>query len=370
MAPYISHRSTFIIFISINIVSVVCSLYEPIKENPVINNQKKFKYFNYLKAPNQYPNVEKLNVDQYYNAYYNETYRSLPDPKEVESYTVWKRKHNSYCDEEYVSHSHFETTYHIAALGNIINNLRECLKISNVFNVIQVCCNPNHTEEPVKCLELLDTHKQRDEATGCFEPFKTGVLDLFGKKEEHSKFTENLEFTKTVVGKRTEIAFGIATTQEHPDEFCDETFDVLLANYIKFTDDTTYTNDTDFFQSECSRNFEKYELVDYEKWYLRYSVFKGFDNFEEFSKQIKISLKFLEALEGKLVNNKELYNEYHKNPISETDYKELFTPLPLKHEDFYPLFFMRLKFLGYIPMDEDTWNIQMTKLRNLNSSPE
>ncbi|CAI6350357.1 unnamed protein product [Macrosiphum euphorbiae] len=82
MTPYISHRSTFIIFIiSINIVSVVCSLYEPIKENPVIDdNQRKFTYFNYLRAPSQYPagspllqveNLKKLDVDQYYKAYYS-----------------------------------------------------------------------------------------------------------------------------------------------------------------------------------------------------------------------------------------------------------------------------------------------------------
>ncbi|CAI6350355.1 unnamed protein product [Macrosiphum euphorbiae] len=83
MTPYISHRSTFIIFIiSINIVSVVCSLYEPIKENPVIDdNQRKFTYFNYLRAPSQYPagspllqveNLKKLDVDQYYKAYYRD----------------------------------------------------------------------------------------------------------------------------------------------------------------------------------------------------------------------------------------------------------------------------------------------------------
>ncbi|XP_060867024.1 uncharacterized protein LOC132942532 isoform X2 [Metopolophium dirhodum] len=270
MALYISHRSTFIIFIiSINIVSVVCLLYEPIKENPVIENQQKFTYFNYLKAQNEFPDMEKLDVDQYYYTYYNETYWTLPDPHN-KSYHSWKNRQTLYCDNEYVSRSHFETTYHIAALGNILNNLRKCLNRTNVFEVLNLCCGLNRTstEEPVNCLALLDARNQREEATGCFEPFKTEVLDLFGKKPEHLKFTDNLEFTKNEVGKRAEIAFGIATTQVNPDEFYDGAFDVLLANY---KNDTTYTDDTDTFKSECSKKFEKYGSVDYDKLNLKYN---------------------------------------------------------------------------------------------------
>eukprot|EP00102_Acyrthosiphon_pisum_P020880 XP_016658090.1 PREDICTED: uncharacterized protein LOC100568758 isoform X2 [Acyrthosiphon pisum] len=365
MTPYISHKSTFIIFIiCINIVSV-CLLYQPIKEDPITINQQKFMYLNYLKALNEltdHPNLEKLDVDQYYNSYY-----TMPEVKNENNYDYWKERQINYCNEEYVRQSHFETTYYVGEFGTFMNNLRECLKDSYVFKILKYCCHPNRitTEKPVECLGVLE-EGGRNEVTKCFEPFKNEVSKLFGKKPENLKYTYNLEFTKTNLGKRAEIAFGIVTDQEEPNELCDEDFEDLSDNYKKFTGDTTYY-DTDTSQSKCLENFEKYNHKKFDEWRSKYNVLKGFNNFKEFSRQIKISLKYLEGLEGKLVNNKKLYDKFHDNPISEDDFRELSTPLPLKHENFYPLYFMRIKFLGYIPVDNHTWKKQMTELNNSHS---
>ncbi|XP_025209154.1 uncharacterized protein LOC112604370 [Melanaphis sacchari] len=91
-------------------------------------------------------------------------------------------------------------------------------------------------------------------------------------------------------------------------------------------------------------------------------IFEEFDSFDDFIKQTKISIKFLEGIEGPLVNNKELYKVFLENPITLNDYHELRNPLPLAHETLYSLYSIRLQKLGYIPLYQTLWNEQLQTL--------
>ncbi|XP_060836369.1 uncharacterized protein LOC132919033 [Rhopalosiphum padi] len=86
--------------------------------------------------------------------------------------------------------------------------------------------------------------------------------------------------------------------------------------------------------------------------------------------ELIFTLSNLFIIEGPLVNNAQLYEIFLDKKITFEDYQELRKPIPLSHETLYSLYSLRLKQLGYIPLEESLWNNEYPEIQKRSSTQE
>uniref|UniRef100_A0A2S2NTV9 Uncharacterized protein n=2 Tax=Schizaphis graminum TaxID=13262 RepID=A0A2S2NTV9_SCHGA len=247
--------------------------------------------------------------------------------------------------------------YEIISFGRLIMTFRLCLKSeSNPIEKISHCCQTNVRSNKdnlfLSCLDKNLESSQKTDSYKCFEAFKNSYENIFG-------YDQNLDFYYSFdehsIGRDTYKLFNTTTNlASHHYEFQGDNIKMFSEFFEAFkSEDITkvfklYPTDI----NECYSFFTNANVQEN----ILSDIFEGFESYNTFMKNTAAIVKYLQAIEGPLVNNAELYEIFLNEKISFEDYLELRQPVPLIHETLYPLYSIRLQKLGYIPLEKSLWN--------------
>ncbi|XP_022182268.1 uncharacterized protein LOC111042088 [Myzus persicae] len=226
-----------------------------------------------------------------------------------------------------------------------MNDFRECLyNCKNDVSMLKLYFGPNASNDNIQT--FIESWNYKSVMNKCLDKAKYNLS------------------SETGLGEKAKIAFMIVMRDDKRYEYTDKQFELMKTDFENITGHKVCFKSSSDVILECNKLFEGNTKDLYKKRTKQFYVLRGFEDFKRFSNQIKASLKFLEYIEGKLINNKEPhYDEYNAHPITIEDYQELRKPIPLLHEDSYELYLMRLKRLKCVPFDEETWSTDMNELK-------